>query len=70
MSNSNNNNDNADMQENIWHERASGVLDRLFGSCADDPVASVHRGWGISLIFILLYFFLSVLESESCTSIL
>ena len=60
---------NGDFPEsNVWQERASGVLDRfldrLFFSCAADPVASVHRAWGISLIFILLYFCLSVTESE------
>ena len=61
--------DNGDFPEsNAWQERASGLLDQTFGSCADDPVASVHRAWGISLIFILLYFCLSVMESELIAS--
>ena len=56
--------DQYDPNESIWHERANGILDKLFGSCADDAVGSVHRAWGLSLIFVLLYFCLSVMESE------
>jgi hypothetical protein len=44
--------------------RASGFLDKAFRSCAADPKGSVHRAWGISLIFVLLYFVMSVIESE------
>ena len=56
--------DQYDPNESIWQERANGILDQLFGSCADDAVGSVHRAWGLSLIFVLLYFCLSVMESE------
>ena len=49
---------------------ASGYLDRLFASCADDPKGSIHRAWGVSLIFVILYFVVSMFESEcvSCLS--
>ena len=50
--------------DDSWASRANGILDRVFGSCADDPKGSVHRAWGISLIFVLLYFILSIVESE------
>ena len=56
--------DQYDPNESIWQERANGLLDRLFGSCAEDAVGSVHRAWGLSLIFVLLFFCLSVVESE------
>jgi len=56
--------DNRDLNESVWQERATGILDRMFGSCADDPAGSIHRAWGISLIFVLLYFCLSIVESE------
>jgi hypothetical protein len=46
--------------------RANRVLEKVFGSCADDPKGSVHRAWGISLIFVLVYFILSIFESEFC----
>jgi hypothetical protein len=41
------------------------VLGRLFGSCASDPKGSVHRAWGISLLFLVLYFSVSIIESKS-----
>jgi hypothetical protein len=43
---------------------ASGYLDRLFSSCADDPKGSIHRAWGVSLIFVILYFVVSMFESK------
>ena len=43
---------------------SNGVLDRLFRSCAADPRGSVHRAWGISLLFVVLYFALAIVESK------
>lgn len=43
---------------------ANGCLSRLFSSCSDDPRGSIHRAWGVSLLFILAYFVLSVVESK------
>jgi hypothetical protein len=40
------------------------LLDRLFSSCAGDPKGSVHRAWGLSLLFILGYFIMSIVESK------
>jgi hypothetical protein len=40
----------------------NGILSVLFSSCAPDPRGSVHRAWGISLLFVVLYFVLSVFE--------
>jgi hypothetical protein len=51
-------------EESYWAERANGVLDKVFGSCADDPKGSVHRAWGVSLLFVLFYFAISIVESE------
>lgn len=42
--------------------RKSGILAKLFSSCAPDPRGSVHRAWGISLLFVVLYFVLAVIE--------
>ena len=43
---------------------SGGFLGRLFESCASDPRGSVHRGWGVSLIFVLLFFVIAVIESK------
>mmetsp|Transcript_31397 Transcript_31397/g.47465 ORF Transcript_31397/g.47465 Transcript_31397/m.47465 type:complete len:199 (-) Transcript_31397:41-637(-) len=38
------------------------VMSRVFSSCSDDPKGSVHRAWGVSLIFLVLYFIMSIVE--------
>jgi hypothetical protein len=48
-------------------ESANGFLNKLFSSCAEDPKGSVHRAWGISLIFVVIFFIVSVIESEYST---
>jgi len=53
-----------EIEDDIIEPRQNGVLGKVFGSCAGDPRGSVHRAWGVSLLFILLYFILAILESE------
>jgi len=43
----------------------NGILDKIFLSCAPDPKGSVHRAWGISLLFVVVYFSLSIFEMVS-----
>jgi len=45
--------------------KKNGVLTKLFSSCSPDPRGSVHRAWGISLLFVVLYFALSIFEMVS-----
>lgn len=42
----------------------NGILSAMFASCNPDPRGSVHRAWGISLLFVVLYFVLSIFESK------
>lgn len=61
-------NDNADGGESVYersYAAANGCLSKVFDSCSDDPRGSVHRAWGVSLIFILVFFVLSIVESTS-----
>ena len=57
-----------DEATNSAYERGAkmtkGFLNKLFTSCSEDPKGSVHRAWGISLLFVVLYFILSVIESK------
>lgn len=46
-------------------DKKNGILKKLFSSCAPDPRGSVHRAWGISLLFVVLYFALSIFEMVS-----
>lgn len=43
----------------------TGILNKMFASCAPDPRGSVHRAWGISLLFVVVYFSLSIFEMVS-----
>mmetsp|Transcript_27182 Transcript_27182/g.74508 ORF Transcript_27182/g.74508 Transcript_27182/m.74508 type:complete len:196 (-) Transcript_27182:1177-1764(-) len=43
----------------------NGILHKIFASCAPDPRGSVHRAWGISLLFVVVYFALSMFEMVS-----
>mmetsp|Transcript_18325 Transcript_18325/g.45397 ORF Transcript_18325/g.45397 Transcript_18325/m.45397 type:complete len:172 (-) Transcript_18325:970-1485(-) len=45
-----------------------GILSRVFSSCAADPRGSVHRLWGISLLFVVLYFVVAVFEMMNMKS--
>ena len=55
--------DNDDIDE-LPSIGSNGLLDRLFRSCSADPRGSVHRAWGISLLFVVLYFALAIVESK------
>ena len=61
---SGNNNSSSSGDGNDLATRANHILDKVFRSCADDPKASVHRAWGVSLLFFLIFAVLSVFESE------
>lgn len=43
----------------------NGLFNKMFASCAPDPRGSVHRAWGISLLFVVVYFSLSIFEMVS-----
>ena len=44
--------------------KKNNLLTKLFSSCSPDPRGSVHRAWGISLLFVVMYFALSIFESK------
>lgn len=41
----------------------NAVLQRLFYVFEKDPKGAVHRAWGITLLFIVAFFVISVIES-------
>jgi hypothetical protein len=43
----------------------SKMMDKLFASCSGDPKGSVHRAWGLTLLFVLGYFIFSIFESTT-----
>ena len=53
-----------EIEDEIIEPRQTGFLGKIFGACSGDPRGSVHRAWGVSLLFIVLYFILAIIESE------
>jgi hypothetical protein len=39
------------------------MLTCLFSSCQEDPVASIHMLWNLTVAFILIFFLISIFES-------
>uniref|UniRef100_A0A7S1ZUY8 Uncharacterized protein n=1 Tax=Trieres chinensis TaxID=1514140 RepID=A0A7S1ZUY8_TRICV len=44
---------------------ARGLMGAMFTSCEADPRGSVHRAWGVSLIFIVMFFVVAIAEVAS-----
>uniref|UniRef100_A0A7S1CYB0 Uncharacterized protein n=1 Tax=Cyclophora tenuis TaxID=216820 RepID=A0A7S1CYB0_CYCTE len=40
----------------------TSLVDRLFSNFADDPKGSVHRAWGLCLLFLILQIIVAVIE--------
>ena len=40
------------------------VLRKLFMSCEDDALGSVHRAWAVTVLFMLVFFVVSIIEGE------
>mmetsp|Transcript_22261 Transcript_22261/g.46106 ORF Transcript_22261/g.46106 Transcript_22261/m.46106 type:complete len:107 (+) Transcript_22261:1574-1894(+) len=65
---------NADGDGDDRFERAGnhahGLLSKVFSSCEADAKGSVHRAWGITLLFIAIFFAMAFIEGECpCTSL-
>ena len=41
----------------------NAFLSRVFAVFDDDPKGAVHRAWGITLLFMIAFFVISVIES-------
>jgi hypothetical protein len=41
------------------------ILKQLFVGCEDDAPGSVHRAWAITVLFMVIFFAVSISEGES-----
>lgn len=41
------------------------ILKRLFVGCEDDAPGSVHRAWAVTVMFMVIFFTVSIMEGES-----
>ena len=44
--------------------RGKPVLQRLFASCDGDAVGTVHRAWAVTVLVMVVFFAVSVMEGE------
>jgi len=56
------NDDDGGILPSSAQQKGESIMSRVFASCSDDPKGSVHRAWGVSLIFLVLYFILAIVE--------
>lgn len=54
----------SDSEDHMLSPATKGLMGKMFGACSSDPRGSVHRAWGISLLFVVFYFVLAVIESK------
>ena len=46
--------------------KSNPILTKLFAPCEDDALGSVHRAWAVTVLFMVIFFVVSVFEGESC----
>jgi hypothetical protein len=54
----------SDNEDQMMSPETKGLMGKMFRACSSDPRGSVHRAWGISLLFVVFYFVLAVIESK------
>ncbi|KAL7551310.1 hypothetical protein ACHAWF_014498 [Thalassiosira exigua] len=49
--------------ETSRQKKGNPVLKRLFASCEDDALGSVHRAWAVTVLFMVVFFIVSCIEA-------
>mmetsp|Transcript_3089 Transcript_3089/g.6791 ORF Transcript_3089/g.6791 Transcript_3089/m.6791 type:complete len:183 (-) Transcript_3089:452-1000(-) len=44
-------------------KKSNPILGRLFSSCEDDALGSVHRAWAVTVLFMVVFFVVSIVEA-------
>jgi hypothetical protein len=45
-------------------KKVNPILKRLFMSCESDALGSVHRAWAVTVLFMVLFFIVAIIEGE------
>ena len=40
------------------------ILKKIFSSCENDALGSVHRAWAVTVLFMVLFFIVAIIEGE------
>lgn len=45
-------------------KKGNRILKQLFSSCEEDALGSVHRAWAVTVIFMVVFFVVSIIEGK------
>lgn len=45
-------------------KKENPILKRLFATCEQDALGSVHRAWAVTVLFMVLFFIVAIIEGE------
>ena len=45
-------------------KKENPILKKLFASCESDALGSVHRAWAVTVLFMVLFFIVAIIEGE------
>lgn len=51
-------------EENTRPKKRNPILKRLFASCEDDALGSVHRAWAVTVLFMIVFLIASIVEAS------
>ena len=46
-------------------KKQNPILKKIFSSCENDALGSVHRAWAVTVLFMVLFFIVAIIEGES-----
>ena len=47
-------------------KKENPILKKCFVSCESDALGSVHRAWAVTVLFMVLFFIVAIIEGEFC----
>lgn len=56
--------DDTTMTGESRYKKGLPILRKLFASCEDDALGSVHRAWAVTVLFMVVFFVVSIIEGE------
>lgn len=48
---------------------SSPILGKLFSSCEDDALGSVHRAWAVTVLFMVVFFAVAIIEATKLSEV-
>lgn len=46
-------------------KKQNAILKKIFSSCENDALGSVHRAWAVTVLFMVVFFIVAIIEGES-----